>query len=675
MKDWGHYSTATISNSKTNLNERKEAALYYASIGWPVFPVRPGGKEPLVKGGYKAATTDTKKLEKWWERWPDANIGFPPGMAGLVVVDVDPRNGGDKTLERLIARCGNDFPNTVKSDTGGGGIHLFYRAEGPARGISKSTLGPGIDVIGTGGYVVLPPSVHPSGQVYRWGSCVPTQAAPPAPLPARLAERLEKVFGNQPEWPSEATGARGRGAGAHRNACALSGGRGGGAGTNTLVPAPQEKVERKPFKFALQSTTQHRQREQPGWRRYVVRGPSGEIGKREGRELLLESLRSQVAVEAACRLMGIPFCRVDDNRSASFHCILPGHDERRPSANLYRMYDGEWLYACWHWAGRENREYGKDMEDMEGRTGPAADAEREKVENVRRCYYLPLAEVYHAWKTGILRKLSRPELATWLLRLLVEIKYLPPARVNMPPLPEEAGLMIRRIYDGFRLLLECKWLYEEGAPTTFSWRFASEWCGVPQTSCGRAIQWLLSRGIIIPAGTHKNTMLFLPSNYSTPTLPSADADVPPVEEGAEAGGPSSSRSSVPLSLPLPSSPPEPESGLPEPPEEPIEGGWGDKGFSWLRDEFWLEEDILWPDSPELEPKPEGYILSALQTQNQNPEELWPRGRGSDSSDSQKQERGWEWGHEQEEEFVIPLPWWARQYIYSSLHPLRREGPW
>ena len=89
-------------------------ALEYASRGWPVFPVHvpagggcscgnPGcehvGKHPRTQHGLLDATTDEATIRQWWTDWPDANIGFATGAAsGIVVLDIDPRHGGDKTL-------------------------------------------------------------------------------------------------------------------------------------------------------------------------------------------------------------------------------------------------------------------------------------------------------------------------------------------------------------------------------------------------------------------------------------------------------------------------------------------------------------------------------------------------------------------------------------------------
>ena len=52
-----------------------------------MLPCKQRGKEPLVKGGWQAATTDPDRVVAWWREWPYANIGYRPD--GRVVLDVD----------------------------------------------------------------------------------------------------------------------------------------------------------------------------------------------------------------------------------------------------------------------------------------------------------------------------------------------------------------------------------------------------------------------------------------------------------------------------------------------------------------------------------------------------------------------------------------------------------
>jgi hypothetical protein len=136
-----------------------EAALDYAAAGWAVFPVQPRGKKPLTEHGLHDASTDAAAIRAWWRRWPEANVGLAIPR-GLVAVDVD-----DPQAFHLLKAQDLVIPATVKSTTGRG-CHLFYRTEAEIR--NAVGVLPGVDLRGVGGYVVLPPSNHPSGAKYRW---------------------------------------------------------------------------------------------------------------------------------------------------------------------------------------------------------------------------------------------------------------------------------------------------------------------------------------------------------------------------------------------------------------------------------------------------------------------------------------------------------------------------
>jgi hypothetical protein len=143
------------------------AALAYARRGVPVFPCEPGAKRPLTRNGHWDATTDSRVIERWWKRWPSANVGVPTGKkSGVVVLDVDVDEGGLESLAKL-ERAGTPVPKTARARTGGGGIHVFFRyPRGTEIRNSAGLLGPGLDVRGEGGYVVVPPSRTRSS--YQW---------------------------------------------------------------------------------------------------------------------------------------------------------------------------------------------------------------------------------------------------------------------------------------------------------------------------------------------------------------------------------------------------------------------------------------------------------------------------------------------------------------------------
>ena len=158
------------------------------------------GKHPIAKGGLYRATQDEATIFGWWAIWPQANIGIRTGqVSGLLVLDVDPRNGGSESLEKLLSRY-RELPDTLVCATGGGGWHYYFAYPGPGLVQLKGKVPgyPGLDIKCDGGYVVAPPSRHFSGGTYRWQKDWRTTAI--APVPEWLLELIrveEKTAGRQ----------------------------------------------------------------------------------------------------------------------------------------------------------------------------------------------------------------------------------------------------------------------------------------------------------------------------------------------------------------------------------------------------------------------------------------------------------------------------------------------
>jgi hypothetical protein len=150
-------------------NKFLRAALAYAlRLHWPVFPLKPGTKEPITAHGYKDVTLDEKIIRSWWKKWLNANIAIPTGIL-FWVLDIDPRHGGDYSLKALIARH-TALADTIRQTTGGGGKQYLYELPDQARIACHNGVWPGIDVKGEGGYIVVPPSIHPDPphNAYEW---------------------------------------------------------------------------------------------------------------------------------------------------------------------------------------------------------------------------------------------------------------------------------------------------------------------------------------------------------------------------------------------------------------------------------------------------------------------------------------------------------------------------
>jgi hypothetical protein len=139
------------------------AARAYAARGWFVFPIKTRAKEPLTAHGLLDASRDAATVAGWWQQWPSANIGLHPGRSGFIVLDLDGPTG-----EAAGRKFGLLSEPTLVCITGrrDGGRHLYF--ERPPFEVGNNALAPKLDVRGDLGYVILPPSVHPSGAVYRW---------------------------------------------------------------------------------------------------------------------------------------------------------------------------------------------------------------------------------------------------------------------------------------------------------------------------------------------------------------------------------------------------------------------------------------------------------------------------------------------------------------------------
>lgn len=154
---------------------------------WQVFPLKCLSKEPATRHGVKDAMP--------WHEWGNAeradmendrlNVGLACGApSGVYVIDLDGTKGlgAWDGLEMI-----HGISPTLVSVTGTGGVHRIYSVPA-ALGDLPNTAGKlavGIDTRGNGGYIVIPPSIHPNGVAYRWLSW-----REPAPLPQWVVDKV-----------------------------------------------------------------------------------------------------------------------------------------------------------------------------------------------------------------------------------------------------------------------------------------------------------------------------------------------------------------------------------------------------------------------------------------------------------------------------------------------------
>lgn len=160
-----------------------ETALKYIADGFPVIPLcwpdalgncgcgrnhqdKAIGKVPLVEHGLKDATITQQGVRDYWRRWSKANIGIVI-PSGVFVLDIDVEHNGFESLAKMEREHNFDLTQTWLVTTGGGGQHYYYKTDKPIRNTARMAGYDGMDIRGTGGYVVAPPSLHRSGERYK----------------------------------------------------------------------------------------------------------------------------------------------------------------------------------------------------------------------------------------------------------------------------------------------------------------------------------------------------------------------------------------------------------------------------------------------------------------------------------------------------------------------------
>src|SRR5262249_41744317 len=147
------------------MNNFLDVALDYHKQGFSIIPIAAQEKKPLIPWEkYQKTHASTSEISDWWSRWPDANIGIVTGaISGLIVVDLDTIEAKNKLKELLP---GFDLLSVPRVRTGKG-WQLFFKHPGVTLA-NRAGVIPGLDVRGDGGYVVVPPSIHPTGKTYKW---------------------------------------------------------------------------------------------------------------------------------------------------------------------------------------------------------------------------------------------------------------------------------------------------------------------------------------------------------------------------------------------------------------------------------------------------------------------------------------------------------------------------
>lgn len=169
-----------MKGKKLKTNEKKnlhlEAALRYIERGWSIIPIKARSKLPLVTSWkvYQDIRCTKEEAQEWWGKNPEAGIALVCGeISGVIVVDIDKKEGVKSEGHGLA------LAPTLCARSGGGGEHYFYKWR---QGLVGAKVGfrTAVDIRSDASYIIISPSIHPSGKPYEWtmGEDEPIAAAP-----------------------------------------------------------------------------------------------------------------------------------------------------------------------------------------------------------------------------------------------------------------------------------------------------------------------------------------------------------------------------------------------------------------------------------------------------------------------------------------------------------------
>ena len=163
-------------------------AYAYREVGYSVIPIV--NKKPCIKWQkYQTFRPTREEISHWWSTWPDAGIAVVLGpVSNLFAIDVD----SAEAYNTLVGRLGFE-PSAPKVFSGSGDpnrMHFFFRCPDVETSAKKCPWHPQLEFRGHRGLIVLPPSIHRSGNAYRWAEGASIEQIAPPEVPSVVVQAL-----------------------------------------------------------------------------------------------------------------------------------------------------------------------------------------------------------------------------------------------------------------------------------------------------------------------------------------------------------------------------------------------------------------------------------------------------------------------------------------------------
>ncbi len=194
--------TVVSGKESANQNSALNYALAYIKLGWSVLPLKRGKKFP-DKDFKVLATKELEKAKFAWKN-PASGIGLWPAKSGLLVLDVDVKNGASGLLDiELLEQKYEPLPDTLRAKTPSGGLHIVFAT---SQEFGNEKLRAGIDVRSANGFVACEGTQLEDGKGYAWIDWDPLAGNMPAiaPAPSWLLNELKAISDNGSQRHSSA---------------------------------------------------------------------------------------------------------------------------------------------------------------------------------------------------------------------------------------------------------------------------------------------------------------------------------------------------------------------------------------------------------------------------------------------------------------------------------------
>lgn len=443
--------------------KQSDIALTYARKGIPVFPCN-SNKRPVTKNGFLDATTDEKQIKSWWRKNPNYLIGSP--NTSFTVLDLDDHDVcpsskmlSDNAIHRMFSIT--DLSKSVVVTTLSGGRHFYFKkTEGVSR---KIKILPNIDLLGEGGFVVLPDQKKYVASVPLWDNIDSLPEFPTKRFeklvaelePAtKLARDLNKCHKTGTVYKKEEPKTR---PDTEKTPKVL----------DVFDKPPKESINYKTGEISFEQTPDMYKKQESFETDGSLLEEYVNTGVIKAREGCMTSARINalfhyppIQVQLASYMgLEVP---VSDKQKPLMRSVLPGHADVRPSMGV------RWNKDNTHLIIRDFSNY-------------FSDKYQQLDYNIVRLY----STIRYK---ALVPRMKAPEFVVWFLRMMVEAGIIDISGLKKKySIPLGGDNVFSRVAKGFQLLDAIKRLYcGYDGTSTFSDRFCAAWCGIEPSAANRA---------------------------------------------------------------------------------------------------------------------------------------------------------------------------------------------